>query len=243
MNLENVRGVKVPVFNTDILNIIHEYNLWKIFYFIVENNPSNFAPYHGIRHTLHVMKAAHDIYWNRLHNECDLCDCDDCAWYDFYSTSEDLVIAALFHDFNHSQGVYTDKGNVDDAIKGAVDFMTYRTPYSLQKIERIASIIRATEYPYSEANNINILSEIIRDADLSQSASDDFLFYVMGLMQENNDSRDGYEDIHSFKTIIENTIKFNKANKFFLPETEEIYGEQRKRNIQMLENLLEYGRY
>ena len=98
MNVEEVKCISYPIFNKDILHIIDEHGLWKIFSYLIENNNSNFLPYHNIRHTLHVAQAAHNIYWKKLHNECDLCDCDDCQWEDFYSTGEELVIAALFHE-------------------------------------------------------------------------------------------------------------------------------------------------
>lgn len=241
MDFSDLKEMTYPIFNDDILHIIDDYNLWKIFNYIVENNNSNFLPYHNIRHILHVTKAAHDIYWKRLHNECDLCDCDDCAWENFYSTSEELVTASLFHDFNHSGGKLKDKENVDIAINKMREFFLMHTSSSDARIKRIEDIIRATEYPYSEKNNINILSEIIRDADLSQSASDDFLFYVIGLMQETNTSLNDEDIIYSFKEIVFNTIAFNKNNKFFLEESEELFGEKRRKNIQMLENILKYG--
>ena len=241
MNVEEVKCISYPIFNKDILHIIDEHGLWKIFNYLIENNNSNYAPYHGIRHTLHVAEAAHNIYWKKLHNECDLCDCDDCQWEDFYSTGEELVIAALFHDFEHSQGRFQDKKNVDLAINHMRTYFLSHTSSSDKRIKRIEDIIRATEYPYSEEYNINSLSEIIRDADLSQSASDDFLFFVMGLMQEINSSMRDEDDECSFLTIVEGAVKFNKENKFFLPETEELFGEKRKQNIQMLENILKYG--
>ena len=241
MDFSDLKEMTYPIFNDDILHIIDDYNLWKIFNYIVENNNSNFLPYHNIRHILHVTKASHDIYWKRLHNECDLCNCDDCAWEGFYSTSEELVIASLFHDFNHSGGKLKDKENVDIAINKMKEFFLMHTSSSDARIKRIEDIIRATEYPYSEKNNINILSEIIRDADLSQSASDDFLFYVIGLMQETNTSLNDEDIIYSFKEIVFNTIAFNKNNKFFLEESEELFGEKRRKNIQMLENILKYG--
>ena len=238
IDFSEAKGIEHPLFNIDVLNIIEDYNLWKMFFFVVENNSSNYAPYHGIRHTLHVVKAAHDIYWEKLNKECDLCDCDECAWDDFYATSEELVIAALFHDFNHSQGKLKDKQNVDNAIDSTENYLSYSSNFSYAKIKRITEIIRATEYPYSEENNINVLSEIIRDADLSQSASDDFLFYVMGLMEETNSSMSEEDEECSFKVIIENTIEFNKLHKFYLLESEKLFGEKRSKNIKMLEGIL-----
>ena len=161
MDFTELKEISRPIFHKDILHIIDEFGLWKIFNYILENNNSNFLPYHNIRHTLHVAQSAHDIYWKILHKECDLCNCDDCAWEDFYSTSEELIIAALFHDFNHSGGKLKDKENVDIAINKMREFFLAHTTSSDARIKRIEDIIRATEYPYSEKNNINTLSDIV----------------------------------------------------------------------------------
>ena len=49
MNVEEVKCISYPIFNKDILHIIDEHGLWKIFNYLIENNNSNYAPYHGLR--------------------------------------------------------------------------------------------------------------------------------------------------------------------------------------------------
>jgi hypothetical protein len=88
--------------------------------------------------------------------------------------SEELLMAALFHDFNHSMGKEKDDVNVKDAKKGLRKFITDEK-INLD-IDFMEEIIDATQYPYViDTKDLNIHQSIIRDCDLCQIYEYDWL--------------------------------------------------------------------
>jgi len=111
-------------------------------------------PYHNFRHMLHVTWLCHQA----------------CEFYNSELTKRqkrDLLIAALFHDFDHSGMMGEDDLNIARALR-ALD----RHIIGEDRLYRseIAAIIRATEYPYKvPSTELPLSAQIIRDADLSQA--------------------------------------------------------------------------
>ena len=80
-----------------------------------------------------------------------------------------LLIASLFHDFDHSGTMGDDDLNIIKAIRGLEKHIVLADKSSLEEIK---GIIRATQYPYDVASDkLNLSGQIIRDADLSQAFS------------------------------------------------------------------------
>jgi hypothetical protein len=165
----------------DIPEIIgNEANLYEgdlISYFgILFYNSSNLNnPYHNFRHTLHVL-------W--------LCD-KACRYYRETlrpRQMRNLLIAALFHDFDHPghshPGAQDPDGiNIKIAIAGLRRHITADDRASLPEIE---ALIEATHYPYKIAGDeLDLLGQILRDADQAQVLSSAWIQQVViGLAEE-----------------------------------------------------------
>jgi hypothetical protein len=110
-------------------------------------------PYHNFRHMCHVMRLCYSA----------------CQYYAERLTKRDmrnLLIAALFHDFNHSGRRGQDNLNIGSAVSGL--FRCIRME-DLIHYDAISQLIRATEYPHTiPASELPLEGLIIRDADLAQ---------------------------------------------------------------------------
>ncbi len=153
------------------LEIINKYDYLKTaFKYVVLNNKSNDAPYHNLNHLLTVTKAVYDgMQAEDLGKDKKI---------------KEMLIAAIFHDFNHSAGKKTDDKNVADAKKGIKEFL------ESEKIEAdfdfIELLLNATQYPYViENKDLTIYQAIIRDADIVQVLMYNWIHQsVFGLSQE-----------------------------------------------------------
>ena len=91
-----------------------------------------------------------------------------CKFYELTKKEElEVLMAALFHDVNHSGGKETDDVNVITAKKTVHNFChKYNIDIDAHEVCRI---IDATQYPYIlEPEELDLKQQIIRDADLMQ---------------------------------------------------------------------------
>lgn len=112
-------------------------------------------PYHNLRHMLHVMWESYDgAKYHHL---------------DAYDT-RNILIAAIFHDFNHSGKM---AGNDDLEIEASVRAMKrFLLPEDSGREKGIEDLIRSTQFPYQDTSpELPIRKRILRDADMSQSLS------------------------------------------------------------------------
>lgn len=187
-----------------------DFNIEKIFSdilkYIKENNPSSDAPYHNNLHMITVYTF-----------------CKDIAKDIGYTETLNLLVAALFHDFDHSMGKEKDNINVQRAIKGFSDYYDNNLSDSIVDKDEVVSIIRITEYPYTiENSELNIPQKIIRDADLLQGAVDNWYdCIIVGLSKEMNLSIDVIEKgTLDFRSKIR--YNFDYSKEVFLSNNEEI---------------------
>ncbi len=122
-------------------------------------------PYHNLRHMLHVTWLCYD----------------GCKYYHRQLTSKqmrNLLIAALFHDFDHSGKVIGhDNKEIERAIKGLRRYIQQRDENSLKEI---IDLIKSTEFPHTLlAEDISLGARILRDADLIQGMSTAWLQQVI----------------------------------------------------------------
>jgi 3'5'-cyclic nucleotide phosphodiesterase len=148
-----------------------------VYYFRVlffrANNLNN--PYHNFRHMTHVTWLCYQA----------------CRYYRKELTPRQmrgLLIGALFHDFDHPGRPHPgendpDRINIPIAIKG---LRQYILPEDRDLLPEIETTIDATHYPYTiQAEKLDLLGKIIRDADLAQALSTAWIQQVvMGLAQE-----------------------------------------------------------
>jgi hypothetical protein len=132
-------------------------------------------PYHNFRHMLHVLWLCHKA----------------CRYYQSRLTPRqmrNLLVAALFHDFDHPGHPHPrekdpDRINISMAIAG---LRQHISPGDRESLPEIEALIELTHYPYIVGNDeLGLLGKIIRDADLAQALSPVWIQQVvLGLAQE-----------------------------------------------------------
>lgn len=132
-------------------------------------------PYHNFRHMLHVMWLCYDA----------------CRYYRDQLTPRQmrtLLVAALFHDFDHPG--HPHPGEEDpDRINIAIAVAALRrrvVPADAASLREIEALIEATHFPYRvPGHELELPRQIIRDADLAQVFSQAWIQQVViGLGQE-----------------------------------------------------------
>lgn len=127
--------------------------LQEAFAFIVKNSTSNYLPYHNLNHLLTVLK-----YSDYIAKEEGV----------YYDKRMPLLLAALFHDVDHSGGELKDSENIKRAKAAFHQFCSMNGLSENLRVE-VDSIIEATEFPYTlPSSNITQFQTIIRDADMMQ---------------------------------------------------------------------------
>lgn len=115
-------------------------------------NPSNKVPYHNLDHCLTVVK-----WCGRLAGICSLPANEEKA----------LILAAIFHDFDHTAGEQEDDVNIQRALTGLKRFgEIHRVDEEL--LNAAIENIQVTQFPFIYTPQ-TISQKIIRDADLLQS--------------------------------------------------------------------------
>lgn len=127
------------------LDVIKNFSLEDLYITFLEYNKSGQAPYHNNQHTREM-----------------ICNCHEGAAY--YKLSDYcqniLIVAAMFHDFNHTAGQETtDDINIKNAIEGFIEHSKYEK-FSARFIWDVCHLIAATEYPYKESDEWNTSSNI-----------------------------------------------------------------------------------
>ena len=148
--------------NTSLyLRLIKEYNIEYYFYVLLTQNTGINNPYHNNFHTITVLVNSYKI--SKLEGLSK-------------EQTRPILIAAIFHDFNHSGGVKEDSENINVAISA---FKNY-SKESNEDNKLIIEIISATQYPYvSKIEDLTIEQKIICDADLTQFYADNYLQQII----------------------------------------------------------------
>lgn len=115
------------------------------------SNPSNHLPYHSIDHLWFVYNSCREII-STFQNNVEI-------------KERELLIAALFHDYDHSGGKLKDSENIVNAILGVQLFHQANPVFDL---EYVKYLITCTEFPYVISDEeLSLEAKILRDADLS----------------------------------------------------------------------------
>ncbi len=115
-------------------------------------------PYHGVRHSLHVLWLCHDaiVFYERAVPVPPFSK----------RTARDLMIAALFHDWDHTGSTLNDRVNIMRAL-AAVD--RHLLPEDKPHADSIKNLIRHTEFPYAvPSEKLPFAHSVLRDADRMQ---------------------------------------------------------------------------
>lgn len=132
-------------------------------------------PYHNFRHMLHVLWLCHRA----------------CRFYQKRLTPRQmriLLVAAIFHDFDHPGRPHPGEADPDGVnIRLAIaGLRRYVSPDDRASLPEIEAVIEATHYPYqTPGRELDLLGQIIRDADLAQALNPAWIQHVViGLAQE-----------------------------------------------------------
>jgi len=136
--------------------------------FLKAQNLSN--PYHNFRHMLHVVWLCYQA----------------CRFYGRQLTPRqmrNLLIAAMFHDFNHPGMAIHDDLNIAIAIRG---FQENLAKQDVDHRDEIIKVIRGSEFPH-HGSSVTLEIGILRDADLAQALNPAWIQQVVfGLAAEWN---------------------------------------------------------
>lgn len=155
---EATKSCKLMALRWSPEEICQRFNLKPFYTFFLDFNPSWNAPYH-----------------NRYHSICMLVNCYEGMWHELSrvqaTEARGLLVAALMHDFDHTQGHQPDEVNIERALKGLETAQRYATakqlPLTSEELAVAIDCIKITKYPY-EKDPVTIPEQIIRDADLMQ---------------------------------------------------------------------------
>lgn len=130
------------------LEIIGKYQLEYYLKVLLTENKGNTNPYHNFHHTITMMRRVYEIA--RIENVDE-------------TNIRLMLIAALFHDFNHSGGKFK---NDSDNIDYALDAFLMDSQENVEDELDIGLLICSTQYPYNADYEPTFLEKILRDADM-----------------------------------------------------------------------------
>ncbi len=147
-----VRGSLPEIIRND--EKLYEGDLIPYFRVVFHNAQNLQNPYHNFRHIFHVVWLCYQaclFYRDRIPPHY----------------MRNLLIAAIFHDFNHPGLMGDDDLNIARAVRG---LRKYILSQDVPHVGQIEWLIKTTEYPYkTETSSLQLESQIIRDADMGQS--------------------------------------------------------------------------
>lgn len=138
----------------DVLQITKSLGIDFVWSHVQDTNTANDNPYHNLFHTMSMVK---NVYQGaRFHNLPNI-------------ETTSLVVAALFHDYDHSGGLWADCDNVKLAATKFWKFYNANanTLGLLINAGLTDACIRVTEFPFV-LEPVTLAEEIIRDADMLQ---------------------------------------------------------------------------
>ncbi len=127
----------------------------KDYFKVIWYSPNVNNYYHNLRHMLHVMWATYQgaMYYGDKISPLTL---------------RNMLIAALFHDYNHSGNTKDDGSNIEIAIKG---LKCHIDPIDAPYFDEISSYIKGTQFP-PVVMDLNLPASIVRDADVAYTLAD-----------------------------------------------------------------------
>lgn len=134
------------------MNRLKQLGLLDIWLWVADNNPSGRVNYHNNYHIYFMTWLCDQIFGSQSWDEQAGCDI------------KSLLVACMFHDYDHTGGKKEDSINVNRAIDA------FQKAYRNLKMvdinpELVVSLIRITEYPYTDQAR-TLEEQCMRDADL-----------------------------------------------------------------------------
>lgn len=159
-----IGGLPAVIRNEDGLYEGDLLHYFKVLFFQAQNVNH---PYHNFRHMTHVLWLCYDacvFYKNALRPRL----------------IRNILVAGMFHDFDHSGLMGHDDLNIERAVRG---FEKNIHEDDIDHKSDIVFLIRGTEFPHTSADSGSLV--ILRDADLAQALSSAWIQQVVfGLAKE-----------------------------------------------------------
>ena len=173
--------------------------------------------YHDLPHTLAVRDACLDIASKQNISPAEL---------------EILEIACLLHDTGYTE-VYT--GHEANSHRIALDFLNSQN-YPPDKIQQVLACIDVTT---PAAHPANLLQQIIKDADYSHLAYENYLEAIETLRYEwSVFLHKNYDDADWYKL----NYDFVKNHQYFTPGARSLYDAQKEANLKQLKKIVKKGK-
>jgi len=187
--------------------------LGKALNYIIHNSDSNYAPYHNLNHNVTITVMAFTLGKMEKISETEM---------------KELLIAAIFHDFNHSAGKTKDGANIKKAKLGVEDFLE-KEKISVD-LKKVNEILEATEYPYViKESDLTLQQQIIRDADFLQLSEPNRLqANILGMASETNN------DVKKWLTIQKGFVSNCKFNTKSAKELKDIFWDEMVEELEYL---------
>ena len=175
--------------NTEaLLHLIDTYQLGDAVRFVLENNPSQTLPYHSTHHALTVMLVVNEAW-----------QYDQKLFYskrseDMGDTPKELLLAALFHDYNYQ--VFErgqDHHNIQAALQGWKAYWTQSPGGTEMSYSTVHTLIRSTEVPHTYHRDYDGYMQMVcclQDADFSCHSTDTIFGPLIGIKGEYFDKMD-----------------------------------------------------
>lgn len=193
---------------------LEQLGLMPMWDYIQRTNPAKGNAYHNTRHMFGVAQLAWKL-WSIEAGEGEVEN--DCPDYDLRI----LLIACLWHDYDHSGGQQSDRDNINDAINAfetwlaLPEFSHELKPefFTHNPVVSVKQLIEVTEFPFCH-EPCSLAEKVIRDADLLYSFHDSTGEILHGLYTELAQSGRLPEDV-TFLDMVDGQTKFHNEVKLF----------------------------
>lgn len=133
----------------------------------------------------------------------------------------DVIVALLWHDFDHSGGTQSDAENIEDAIAAFDHYLdlpefadiNLKLGYYDGQAHYVKELLRVTEFPFVHEPRF-LAEKIVRDADLLYSFSDNSGPILKGLYDELSQAGRLPEDM-TFMDMVQGQTKFHNEVQLF----------------------------
>lgn len=177
---------------TNWINILDLQRLIKCF---VQNNKSMYLPYHNYSHTLGFLYHALAAGMREFGPD--------------RKKLQELGVAVIFHDFNHSGGKYEDEVNIRFALDALKNCPREYFPPGYENFSTAEDLIRSTQYPYIiNDEDLSQQQKIMRDCDILWIIDSSSLIQnILGLGTEMSFKGEIYELIDSHRKFVIESAK------------------------------------
>lgn len=173
-----VTGSLVPILMND--ELLYTGDLQHYFRVIWDNAQNLEHPYHNFHHMFYVLFRCHDAV---RYYEDEYKKFNSIQHLIAHYQKRSLLIAAMFHDFNHSGLFGDDDLNIERAKRG---LRRHVSDVDIDFLPEIEEYIDATQFPHKKVEHEDSLPvQIIRDADMMQCLEPSWIQQnIFGLSKE-----------------------------------------------------------